>query len=235
MGFNFYERGFYMKKRVIFVTCLSLGLSTVSYADQTPATAFAEQAGTIAGTAKACGADISLLDTRSYEVIAALSNTDMERGMSIALYQKSSNNANAAEIAGRKIACDQVVKDMKALPLLQDDYKTSVIEKMKGATTPNPATPSVTTPNATTPASNGIGIPSVKTPEPVIPAAPAATPPTTTVPTPATPSVNNPQPSTAPANVAPATAKSPLTANSPTIQQQLPTNHQIFVSATPTS
>lgn len=199
-----------MKLKLAFsFSILSLFTAITTYADDTQAVDFAKQAGAIAGAAQACGQPITTLTMRAGEVITALQMDPTDGSYATAAYQRTLQDSYNTQVQSQKIACPMVISDYNNLPLLQPDYKQTVIAAISGGNTPA-AKPQTSTPG-TTPA-------------------PAATPSTAPQTAQATPPATNPlQAMTAPPAqqqyVSPNTP--PAMAPSPAISQPSNTNNDM--------
>ena len=133
-----------MKTRYFFALTALLGsFAFTAHAQQTPtpslntnANQFAEQAGTIAGTAQACGQDVSTLTSRSIEVINALTHIPDEQKLALQLYEKASAAALENQNKSHAMKCTDVLSSYNSLPLLQPNYKDTVIPAMAKMGTP---------------------------------------------------------------------------------------------------
>lgn len=133
-----------MKTRYFLALTTLLGtLAFTAYAQQIPtpslntnANQFAEQAGTIAGTAQACGQDVSTLTSRSIEVINALTKIPDEQKLALQLYEKASAAAQENQTKHQVLKCTDVLSSYNSLPILQSNYKETVIPAMAKMGTP---------------------------------------------------------------------------------------------------
>ena len=133
-----------MKTRYFLALTALLGsFAFTAHAQQTPTPAlntnanqFAEQAGTIAGTAQACGQDVSTLTSRSIEVINALTRIPDEQKLALQLYEKASAAALENQTKNHVLKCTDVISSYNSLPILQSNYKETVIPAMAKMETP---------------------------------------------------------------------------------------------------
>ena len=102
----------------------------------TNASEFAQQAGIIAGTAQACGQDISTLTSRSIEVINALTRIPNEQQLALQLYEKALVTAQENQTKHPVLKCTDVLSSYNSLPILKSDYKQTVIPAMTKLGTP---------------------------------------------------------------------------------------------------
>jgi hypothetical protein len=100
-----------------------LGMNTL--ADQ-----FAIQAGTIAGTVQACGQSVLEYGSRVVEAVNVLAATPQERMGAMTVYQRALANAQTAETHTHSINCSDAMKSFNALPLMQPDYKKTVLPQL---------------------------------------------------------------------------------------------------------
>lgn len=91
---------------------------------------FAEQSGAIAGTAQACGQDISVLNSRTMEVITLLTKNPADQQQAIMVYQKALANSQANQARNPVLKCSDVISSYNSLPILKDDYKQTVLPAM---------------------------------------------------------------------------------------------------------
>lgn len=99
----------------------------------TNAVAFGVQAGAIAGTAQACGLDVSTFTKRVGEAIDKLSANNPDKLVAITMFQRSMQQAQANEQSDHTIPCSQVTTDFNSLPLLRPDYEATVISQLNPA------------------------------------------------------------------------------------------------------
>lgn len=133
-----------MKTRYFFWLTTAILTGTIMTANaqssstlNTNANQFAEQAGVIAGTAQACGQDISTLTSRSIEVINALTHIPAEQQLALQLYEKSLATAQANQTKNHVLKCNDVLTSYNSLPILKSDYKNTVLPAMAKMGTPN--------------------------------------------------------------------------------------------------
>lgn len=135
-------------KRLVMAFML-LGSSVVVWAD-TAAIEFAQQAGTIGGVAQACGQDVTVFVTRVGEAIKEISADSSEETQAMAAFQTVLAKQYDSQKRSAVVPCQQAVADFSGLPILRDDYKTTVIAKLKEArvttTQTTPPTSGITTP-----------------------------------------------------------------------------------------
>lgn len=128
-----------MLRKWILAT-LSLVICQVSFA-ATTAIDFAQQAGSIAGAAAACGQNISVFMQRTQEALNLMAVNDLDKSTAMQAFQQNLLNVQMRQAQKPTLPCSQVLQDYAALPLLQDDYKTSVLPKLAPASnTSLPAT-----------------------------------------------------------------------------------------------
>lgn len=134
------------------------------------AIAFAVQAGAIAGTAQACGQDISVFTTRVGEALNKLAVNNSDKLMAITEFQKSLQQAQINEGNNHPIPCSQVAQDYNSLPLLRPDYEQTVISQLSasGTMTNKPSSPNALTNQQIT---NSVGNPNLGTPNSMQPGA----------------------------------------------------------------
>ncbi len=91
---------------------------------------FAEQSGVIAGTAQACGQNVSTLTSRTIEVINALTTNPAEQQMALQVYEKILAQSQENQLKNNVLKCSDVLASYNSLPLLQPDYKEKVLPAM---------------------------------------------------------------------------------------------------------
>lgn len=150
---------------------LILALSTLPYlvwAEDSQSVYFAKQAGVITGAAEACGQPVSMMIMRSGEIIDALATDSMDKSYATAAFSKAQQDAHTNMVNSQQISCAKVITDFNSLPLLQPDYKQTVLQPLLAASpganltktktalpTPvNPAIPSPSLPTETAPATS---------------------------------------------------------------------------------
>lgn len=134
-----------LKKWIFIIT--SLMICNVSFA-ATTAIDFAEQAGSIAGAAAACGQNISVFMQRTQEALNLMAVNDLDKATAMQAFQQNLLNVQMRQAQKPTLPCSQVLQDYAALPLLQDDYKTSVLPKLAPAA--NTSLPTAANTSATT-------------------------------------------------------------------------------------
>lgn len=201
------------------------------------AMAFAIQAGAIAGAAQSCGQDTTVYAGRVNEALNKLAQSATDKLLAITNYQKALEQAQTAQMTEHTIPCTQVIQDFNSLPLMRDDYETTVISQLTptmGTAAPQVAAPingtsmspmlnnNVVNPNYgavnNSPNTNGNSPPPVYSNTP--PLSPAVNPVPQTYPPPS----NMPQPTTG----------TPTTSGYPS-QQQPTQNPQAPTTGTPSS
>ena len=116
-------------KRLLLLS-LILSVTQLAYAE-TPTVKFAMQAGFIGGVSKACNQDIGLYSDRVLETIKAISQNNDDSKNAENVFQQNLLEAFNKQNTSHGAPCDQVAKDFKTIPLLNDNYKTEVIAKLK--------------------------------------------------------------------------------------------------------
>lgn len=117
-----------MLRKWIFIT-ISLVIGHSAFA-ATTAIDFAQQAGSIAGAAAACGQNISVFMQRTQEALDLMAVNDLDKATAMQAFQQNLLNVQMRQAQKPTLPCSQVLQDYAALPLLQDDYKTSVLPKL---------------------------------------------------------------------------------------------------------
>ncbi|HEY2566219.1 MAG TPA: hypothetical protein VGH95_00710 [Candidatus Aquirickettsiella sp.] len=97
---------------------------------QSKAIEFARQAGAIAGIAQACGQNLGDFSARINEAINKLSSDPSDQAAASLVYQRISQEARIAESKNQSIPCMKVLQDFQNLPIMQSDYKTTVIDQL---------------------------------------------------------------------------------------------------------
>lgn len=105
-------------------------ISNLGTAPTTNATAFAAQAGSIAGAAQACGQDTTNFLTRVNEALDRLSLSSTDKVLAMARLQQAMQTAQAEENTKHPFLCAQVLQDFSGLPLLRDDYRQTVLNQL---------------------------------------------------------------------------------------------------------
>jgi hypothetical protein len=112
---------------------LLLGFTSLAFGQtvaNTNANQFAEQAGAIAGTAQACGQDISILNARTVEVINLLTKAPAEQQLAQNVYIKVMATSQVNQSRYHTMKCPEVLSAYNSLPILKADYKTTVLPAM---------------------------------------------------------------------------------------------------------
>jgi hypothetical protein len=113
---------------------LLAGFSSLTFAQTPPmssnANQFAEQSGAIAGTAQACGQDVSTLSTRTAEVINVLTKIPAEQQEAMMIYEKVLASSQINQTRNHPMNCSQVLQSYNGLPLLKSDYKQTILPAM---------------------------------------------------------------------------------------------------------
>ncbi len=133
-----------MKKLFVLIltliSCLSLFCISFSASAQVGsnmvrvdslASQFAMQAGTIAGVVQACGQNIVEYNSRVVSAVNALAKTPQEQMQAMTDYQKALSTAQQTENRTHSINCDEATKSFNGLPLMQPDYKTTVLPQLR--------------------------------------------------------------------------------------------------------
>lgn len=94
------------------------------------AMAFAIQAGAIAGAAQSCGQDTTVYAGRVNEALNKLAQSATDKLLAITNYQKALEQSQTAQMTEHTIPCTQVIQDFNSLPLMRDDYETTVISQL---------------------------------------------------------------------------------------------------------
>ena len=97
---------------------------------QSKAIEFARQAGTIAGVAQACGQNVTDF---SAEAINKLTNNPTDIAGALLIYQRITQEAEMTEKKNQVIPCAKVLQDYHNLPIMQPDYKTTVIAQLNSS------------------------------------------------------------------------------------------------------
>lgn len=100
---------------------------------QSKAIEFARQAGAIAGIAQACGQNLGDFSARINEAINKLSSDPSDQAAASLVYQRISQEAQITESKNQSIPCMKVLEDFRNLPIMQSDYKTTVIDQLNPA------------------------------------------------------------------------------------------------------
>lgn len=120
-----------MKMRnILFVL---MGFSSLTFAQtvvDNTANQFAEQAGAIAGTAQACGQDVSTLSSRTAEVINVLTKIPAQQQQAMTIYEKVLASSQINQTRNHPMKCSDVLTAYNSLPLLKSDYKQTVLPSM---------------------------------------------------------------------------------------------------------
>lgn len=144
------------KKYLFIASFAAIGFATSAIADDSAAVYFAKQAGVIAGAAEACGQPISIMVMRTGEVIDALVTDPMDKTYATAAFETTRQKSHDNLIQSQQITCPKVITDFNNLPLLQPDYRTTVLQPLLankiGATPSTPNTSAGTTTAAAAPA-----------------------------------------------------------------------------------
>lgn len=175
-----------MNKYWLIASAICLTAPTV-WAEDSAAVAFGTQAGIVAGAAQACNQSISLMTSRTDEVISALATDPTDAKNAQGAYKRAVEDANASQNLSQKLSCSKVVGDFNNLPLLRPDYQQTVIApllKDRPTQTNSTSTTNQTTPVAATPAT----VPPPTTSQAQAQATPTATAPAST----AAPAYTNP-------------------------------------------
>lgn len=117
--------------KIPFSLLFLLFSATSAFADATSANTFATQAGTIAGAAQACGQDVSEFSNRVNQGLAILATTTNDLTQALQTYQTAIQNASQKQMQSAPIPCTQVVNDYNNMPIMQQDYQNTVLEKFK--------------------------------------------------------------------------------------------------------
>lgn len=92
---------------------------------------FARQAAAIAGVAQACSQNVTDFSAHIKEAINKLTNNPSEQAAAFLIYQQIAQEAQMAEKKNQTIPCTKVIQDFLSLPIMQPDYKTTVIDKLE--------------------------------------------------------------------------------------------------------
>jgi hypothetical protein len=124
-----------LKTLISLIACVSLWVLSAASAsaDDSPAMAFAKQAGVLAGAAQVCGQPISIFTMRVGEVINAMATTPMDSTYATAAYSKAQQEAASNMAQNTTAMCPKVINDFNSLPLLQPDYEKTVIQPIKAS------------------------------------------------------------------------------------------------------
>lgn len=168
-----------MKRLFSFVVLM--GYCGIVLAQDSTAVAFAQQAGTIAGVVHACGQDVSVLASRTNEVIAVMALNKVDQDSALAAYQAAFQKGLASQSTPHKMGCDKVVQDFRSLPILQPDYKQTVLAVIAGQAggaaapaAPVPVVPGTpATPAGTAPGAAPGGVPNAGGSAQIVPGSPA--------------------------------------------------------------
>lgn len=123
----FTQLGWFRMMGLMFQWLCLIGTTSMAYADIPETIEFAKQASKIAGSAQACGQNTSILDGRIKEAIDAMSQSQVESMMAYDTYTTTSRSVKKALNIGNKANCDAVLQDYQSLPIMQKNYKQSVI------------------------------------------------------------------------------------------------------------
>lgn len=114
-----------------------------SYLNKTTASAFALQAGTIAGAARACGADVTGFINRVDEALNKITFGSADKVLASADFQNALALAQAHQ-ANYPIPCELILRDFYSTPLMRGDYQASVLQSINpnsGQARPVPSQP----------------------------------------------------------------------------------------------
>lgn len=96
----------------------------------TNASIFATQSGYIAGAAQACGQDVSIFLNRANEALDRIAFNSADKVLAMARLQASLQQAQQIETNKHPLPCSQVIQDFNSLPIMQNDYRQSVIGQL---------------------------------------------------------------------------------------------------------
>ena len=113
-------------------------------ADVSQAVTFASQAGVVAGAAQACGQSIGVMTARTHEAINALSMDSADVNNALGSYQRAVSDSAASQALSQQLTCSKVVADFNQLPILQADYKQTVIAQFSQPSPTNSTVPAQT-------------------------------------------------------------------------------------------
>lgn len=143
-----------MKKLLLAAALSCYAVTSLAQLSNGNASQFAEQAGTIAGAAQACGQDITIFNSRVNDVVNVLGNSLNDRQTAMTVYQQALSQSQYAQSRTHTLNCGQVINSFLSLPLMRSDFQQSVLPQMASLNNPSaatnntaPATPSTTTTN----------------------------------------------------------------------------------------
>jgi hypothetical protein len=135
--------------KFILGTVLSLiTINAFAQVASTNADQFAIEAGAIAGAVQSCGNDITEYNRRVNDAINVLGANASDREQAMTFYEKALTDIQANQAKLHNLNCGQVIQSFNSLPLMQPDYKTSVLPalaKMNTASASTPLPPTTTT------------------------------------------------------------------------------------------
>lgn len=117
-----------MRKQLL--PLLFIASASTAFAEDS-ATTFAIQAGSIAGAAQACGQDVTEFSNRVNQSLTVLADSTTQINQARDSYLAYAQSAAKKQSETHAIPCSQVIQDYNAMPIMQPDYHSSVIEKFK--------------------------------------------------------------------------------------------------------
>lgn len=137
--------------------------STETPPTNTNAIAFAAEAGKIAGIALGCGQNVDTFTNRVGEALNKLALNMTDKILAIKTFQSTSQKVQQKQMTNHPIPCEQAMRDLNSLPIMQSDYQQNVIAKLSpdmgtGApNTPPAQNPMPTNSSAATAPTNPMG------------------------------------------------------------------------------
>jgi hypothetical protein len=116
----------------------------------TLASQFAMQAGTIAGAVQSCGQSIVEYNSRVVEGVNTLAKSPSEQMQAMTIYQKALSETQDAQNRTHSINCSEAMQSFNSLPLMQADYKKTVLPQLAKMANPAPASPTMAAPGSGT-------------------------------------------------------------------------------------
>lgn len=95
--------------------------------NRTGTTAFAAQAGAIAGAAQACGVDTRDFVQRVNQALYKMSFSSADKVIASATFQQTMQRAQVNQMNNLPVPCEQVIAGFQNTPLMRDNYQPSII------------------------------------------------------------------------------------------------------------
>lgn len=130
----------------LFMMLPEVAQANIAPGSESSAVYYAKQAGAVGGAAAACGQPITVFNNRSGEVIDVLAKDAQDKAAAKAAFDATVKMKQQEQSSSPSLSsvCPGILNDFNNnLPLMKDDYQTTVLAELKKTNPPPPPAPPV--------------------------------------------------------------------------------------------